>query len=71
MKEPPVGEPLKFQKTGGKNDGLEKSKPQRMGMQVPSRVDTEMQAETAVWLNRQASWRNIPRACQAQGKPHC
>ena len=44
IKEPPVSEPLKVQMTGGKNDGLEKSKPQRMGMQVPYRMDTEMQA---------------------------
>jgi len=38
MKEPPVREPFKVQKTGGKNDEREKPKPRRM-MQVPYRVD--------------------------------
>jgi len=54
MKEPPVREPFKVQKTGGKNDEREKPKPRRMGMQVPYRVDTEMQAETTLWSDRQA-----------------
>jgi len=56
IKEPPVSEPLEVQMTGGKSDGREKSKPQRMGMQVPYRMDTEMQTETAVWSDSQAPW---------------
>ena len=44
---------LNVQRTGGKNGGRKKFKPQRMGMQVPYRVDTEMQAEMSVWADSQ------------------
>ena len=43
MKEPLASEPLKVQKTGDKNDRRKKLKPQRVGMQAPRGVDTEMQ----------------------------
>jgi len=42
-----------------------------MGMQVPYRMDTEMQAETTVWSDSQAPWGTIPQACEAQGKSDC
>ena len=48
MKEPPVSEPLKVQKKGGEYDRRKKFKPQRVGMQVPCCVDTEMPTEAVV-----------------------
>ena len=48
MKEPPVSEPLKVQKAGGEYDRRKKFKPQRVGMQVPCCVDTEMPTEAVV-----------------------